>query len=436
MFARKFLISCALLVCLASAVYAQALSETTIVPLTVDQGFPLQVTLTQNLRFRENEPVHAKLIEPVYAVDREVVPSGTEVIGRITGFQKAGKWKRISTLLGGDFTPVRQPQITFDTLVLPDGSRIPIDTSAVPGSEKTVRSDSDRIQSGNDLKNSFTSTVKEPKERLKNVLWGLAPYHPQFLPAGTHLNAELLAPLDFGEAVFVEGALDQLGSQPPAGSIASARLTTPLDSGTTRPGTAIEAILTRPLFSPDHRLIFPAGSMLHGDVRDVTAAKAWHRAGQLAFRFTTIEPPASFSSKTSAAKEVDGSLVGIQVGHDMKDLHLNEQGAARIAESKKRLIAPAIAFVKAGRSVTASSDDFETALLGAYRGKAIKAFTGSDPGFGLPGSISGAMIPPLGMGLSFFGAARSAYSNFIGRGRDIRLPVNTALEIRLENTIQ
>src|SRR5215468_4641538 len=126
MFARKFVISCALLVCLAGVVSAQSLSGPTIVPLTVDQGFPLQVILTQKLRFKENEPVHAKIIEPVYAFDREVVPSGTEVVGRITGFQKAGKWKRISTLLGGDFTPVRQPQITFHTLVLPGGMPISI----------------------------------------------------------------------------------------------------------------------------------------------------------------------------------------------------------------------------------------------------------------------------------------------------------------------
>jgi len=433
MSARKFVISYALLVCLASAVYAQSLSDTTVVALTVDQGFPLQVTLTQKLRFKENEPVHAKITEPVYAFDREVIPAGTEVVGKITGFQKAGKWKRISSMLGGDFTPVRQPEITFHTLVLPGGTPISIDTFVVRGSDRTVRSDTDKDQSGNDLKNSLTSTVKEPKERLKTVLWGLAPYHPQFLPAGTHLNAELLAPLDFGAAVFGQGALDQLGSQPPAGSSAFARLTTPLDSRTTRPGTPIEAILTRPLFSPDHQLVFPAGSMLHGEVLDVKAARPLHRAGQLDFRFTSIEPPASFSSKASGAQKIAASLVGVEVGKDMKDLHINEQGAARIAESKKRFIAPAIAFVKAGRSVTASSDDFETALLGAYRSKAIKAFTGSDPGFGLPGSISGAMIPPLGMGLSFFGAARSAYANFLGRGHEIRLPANTSIEIRLED---
>src|SRR5262249_58948040 len=136
MFARKFVISCAFLVFLAGAVYAQSLSDPTTVPLIVDQGFPLQVVLTQKLRFNENEPVHATIIEPVYAFDREVIPSGTEVVGRITGFQKAGKWKRISSMLGGDFTPVRQPQIKFHTLVLPGGMPISINTVVVPGGEK------------------------------------------------------------------------------------------------------------------------------------------------------------------------------------------------------------------------------------------------------------------------------------------------------------
>src|SRR5262245_5723052 len=88
MFARKLVISRALLICLANPLHAQSLSNLTTVPLIVDQGFPLQITLTQKLRFRENEPMHATIVEPVYAFDREVIPSGTEVIGKITGFEK------------------------------------------------------------------------------------------------------------------------------------------------------------------------------------------------------------------------------------------------------------------------------------------------------------------------------------------------------------
>src|SRR5262245_46574204 len=128
MFPRKFVLACALLLGLAGVAYPQDLSDTIVIPLTVDRGFSLQVTLTDTLHLKENEFVRATINEPVYSFDREVIPAGTEVEGRITGFQKVGKWKRISAMLGGDFTPLREPQITFQTLVLHDGTRIPIDT--------------------------------------------------------------------------------------------------------------------------------------------------------------------------------------------------------------------------------------------------------------------------------------------------------------------
>src|SRR5437867_5305189 len=141
MLLRKFALVCSLVVCLAGAAFAQSFGDAAIIPLVVDKGFPLQLYLTENLDFKQNGSVHATIAEPVYAFDREVIPSGTEVEGKITGFQKAGRWKRISAMLGGDFTPIRQPQITFHSLVLPNGNRISIETSVVPGTEKVVSSD-------------------------------------------------------------------------------------------------------------------------------------------------------------------------------------------------------------------------------------------------------------------------------------------------------
>src|SRR5262249_29196357 len=100
---------------------------------------PLQVMLTKKLRYKIGETVRGKIVEPVYAFDREVIPSGTEVLGRITGFKKGGTWKRMSNLLGGDFTPVREPLITFDTLVLDDGAPIPILTTLQSRTDNAVR---------------------------------------------------------------------------------------------------------------------------------------------------------------------------------------------------------------------------------------------------------------------------------------------------------
>src|SRR5204863_4395191 len=188
--------------CLTGTAFAESFEDSTIVPLTVDKGFPLQVQLTEKLRFEENGAVHATVIEPVYAFDREVIPSGTELEGKITAFQKAGKWKHISTMLAGDFTSSREPQITFDTLILPAGARIPIEAFAVQGSDTVVGSEENH-QARKGLITSLVSTEKgSTKQRLQNLLWGLAPFHPKYLPAGTHLNAVLTTPMDFGVAVL------------------------------------------------------------------------------------------------------------------------------------------------------------------------------------------------------------------------------------------
>jgi len=429
---HKFVLVCTLVVCVAGAVCAQSGGDTTIIPLTVDKGFPLQVRLTEKVQLKQNASVHATITEPVYAFDREVIPPGTTVEGKITGFQKAGKWKRVSAMLGGDFTPQRNPIITFDTLVLPGGDRIPIETSVMPGAEKTVGADNQE-ESGRHVKNSLVSTVNKPgKEQLKNMLWGLAPYHPQYLSTDTPLSATLTAALDFGVAVFGKGALDDLGVEPPADSIVSVRLVTPLDSRITISGTPVDALLTRPLFSSEHRLIFPVGTILRGNVTEVSPARSLHHNGQLALKLTTITPPDLLMSTTPEARDIQAAVVDLQVNHDMKDLRLDKNGSVRLVESKKRFIGPAWAFIRAGRSLNATSDSFETALLGAYRSKFLKQITGSDPGFGFPASISGAMIPPVGIGLGFYGAGRSIYSNFLGRGHEITLPANTLMEIRLE----
>jgi hypothetical protein len=439
MFFRNCVFLCVLSVCLGGTLSAQSVLDATFVPLTVDEGVPLQVTLTEKLHFKENEPVHAKVVEPIYAFDREVIPVGAEVVGRITGFQNAGKLKRVFTMVRGDFTPVRQPQITFDTLILPDGRQIPIETVVVPGTQKLVRYDGDNKSSGKDLKNALMSTVQQPgKDGFSSLLWGLAPYHPQTLPSTTRFNVVLRTPLDFGAAVFGKGALDELGSQPTAGTLASVRLVTPLDSRSSAPGAVIEAVLTEPLFSGNNRLIFPAGSRVHGEVEQVIAARKLHHHGRLAFRFTSIELPASMALGTmldQPLQQFEGNLVAVQAPSSIKNLHINPEGVARIQESKKRFISPAISFVNAGRSFDASADSFGQALSGAYLGKFLGGFIGRDSSLGLPANISGAMVPPLGIGLHLFSAARAVYSNFLARGQDIRFPANTPMQIRLDKPL-
>src|ERR1700693_6335020 len=82
-------------------------AQTTVMPLMVGQGFPLRVAVSEKVRYRLNEPVKAQLAEPVFSFDREVIPSGTEVAGHVTGFQRPRKWRRVFALLNGNFTPLR-----------------------------------------------------------------------------------------------------------------------------------------------------------------------------------------------------------------------------------------------------------------------------------------------------------------------------------------
>ena len=52
--------------------------------LTVPAASPLRVYITKRLRMRIDEPVQARLIEPVYAFDRMVIPAGSELEGHDT----------------------------------------------------------------------------------------------------------------------------------------------------------------------------------------------------------------------------------------------------------------------------------------------------------------------------------------------------------------
>jgi hypothetical protein len=173
--------------------------------------------------------------------------------------------------------------------------------------------------------------------------------------------------------------------------------------------------------------------MLRGQVTEVTSARGLHRDGELGLSFTTIAPPDSIRTSVMGPHRIAGNLTSVHVTHDMKDLRINDNGTAHIVESKKRFIAPVWSFIQAGRSIGDSADPFRSALLGAYRGKFLKQMSGrsSGSGFGLPASITGAMVPPVGIGLGFFSAGRSLYSTFLGRGQDIRIPANTEMEIRL-----
>ena len=113
-------------------------------------------------------------------------------------------------------------------------------------------------------------------ERVEDFLLKKLPYHPQWYLRGTRFDAVLKDPLEFGNASLPADALQLIGSQPGADSIAHVRLLTTVDSSNAKIGDKVEATLTEPVFSPENKLLLPEGARVAGTVRQVRAAR-WFR---------------------------------------------------------------------------------------------------------------------------------------------------------------
>src|SRR5215471_18360861 len=103
------------------------------VPLLVPQGAPLRLYLTRKVSKRAGAPIDARLLEPLFAFDHEVVPAGAAVEGRVKRVQPVARLQRIRAVMGGDFTPLRRAQLEFTSIVMPDGRSLPVHTVETTG---------------------------------------------------------------------------------------------------------------------------------------------------------------------------------------------------------------------------------------------------------------------------------------------------------------
>ncbi len=111
-----------------------------VVSLTVPKGTSLQVALDREVRIKKvGQPIHGRVVEPVYAFDRLVAPVGSEITGEITKIDAISAGKRTLSVLNADFTPLRNVEIGFKELVLPDGRHLPLHTSVTPDSGQVVQ---------------------------------------------------------------------------------------------------------------------------------------------------------------------------------------------------------------------------------------------------------------------------------------------------------
>ncbi len=428
------------------------------VPLTVPAGTPLRLYLTKRVPEKMGEPVRAKLIEPVFAFDREVVPAGAEVSGTVVALDSLTKMQRTKAILGGDFTPLHRAEIAFKDVVLPDGRHLAVSTIETPGlgsiyspprpkknSKKAKANTGGVLGTGksaiesqigsaiNSRTHGIADIVRAPnrKEKIEEYLWSRLPYHPQWVRNGTRFDAELTAPLQFGATVLKPEELSLIGSQPPADSIVHARLTTPLDSATSAQGDKIEAILSQPLFSPDKKLVLPAGTRLTGKVTVAQAARWFHRGGRLRFSFegvdippelhplTAEEPPQLKTMATLKSAEASGTT----------QIKVDDEGSVKTVEHKTRFLAPALALLVASRS--ADNDAGKAQNAGGAAGSNTGGRTlGGISGFGVFGAAAAQLSPSVASALGYYGLGWSVYSTIVARGAEVDFQKNAALDIR------
>jgi len=109
-------------------------------PLVVPVGTPIKVTLDHEVQIRNRgQSIHAKVVEPVYAFDKLVVPAGSSVDGHISEIDSVSKTQRTIQAMNADFSPRRQVHVEFDRLRLPDGRVLALKTVVTPASPGTLQ---------------------------------------------------------------------------------------------------------------------------------------------------------------------------------------------------------------------------------------------------------------------------------------------------------
>jgi hypothetical protein len=438
----------------ASATAQIAANEETLkISLRVPSGAPLRLYLTKRISKRAGAPVEAKLLESVFAFDREVIPAGTVAQGEVSRVQPVSKGQRVRAIVNGDFTPLRSAEVEFTHLILPDGRQLSTHTVETVGLNSIYTEPSKKSKSGGVLgaakqtakdringaiesrSRGIAGLVRGPnkKEKFADFLWSKLPYHPQHVRRGTRFDAALRDPLQFGSEPVQPGDLAGLGSQPLPDSVVRARLLTALNSASATQGQAVEAVVTAPLFSPDHKLLLPEGTQLTGTVVMAKKARSFHRAGQLRFNFQRIDLPPEVAKLQSAQptpiSKVQATLDAAE-GSGPAPVKVDSEGGVQATESKTRFLAPLISLALASR---AADNDTGRRDAGATGGEAnISGRTlGGGLGFGLLGAAVSQSSRYVGMAFGYYGLAWSLYSNVIARGGEVEFEKDAMMDIKL-----
>jgi hypothetical protein len=378
----------------------------------------------------------------VYAFDQPVIPAGSEVRGHVARVAPISKLRRTMAYADADFSPPRQYTVTFDTIILSNGRRLPVKTTATRGTQSLIHLTSDPTRAAK-RRNAAAKAIDDAKQQVKDTyhraiaeikspgkihraeqyLLAQLPYRRQYLEPGTRFDADLKKPLDFGPAIRVPEQLGSVGMEPAPDTTLHARLTAEVSSATASHGTPIEAVLTEPVFNAHHQLLLPVDSRIVGKVMHAKPAGKLHHNGELRIVFERIETP------EGQAQAMHGSLEGVEVA-SAANMKLDSEGGAHTTDSKSRYLSTGLAILGAA---AASHPESDSGASDGIADPATRSAAGGS-GFKLVGAIVSLTTDSktFSSALGFYGAGMSVYSHFLSRGKDVVFPKDTPVEITFE----
>jgi hypothetical protein len=385
--------------------------------IVVGTGSDLRCRLDKGLRItKAGEPITARLVEPVYIGTILAIPEGSTIKGHVSSVSTAPLSKRTGRLLSGDFTPPRTANVTFDRLILFDGTSLPIHTDTTVGISgvKTAKYLPKPQRPGVRQKlKEAADPLREPNklQRFGEAAITSLPYHPEYLDQGTIFDTALLNPITTPTPVQPLADVDPSS----ADNYLRLRLLTPLKSQMIAHGAPIEAAVSQPYYNSDHVLLYPAGTKLDGTVSKATSAGWLKKNGGLLFSFHSVQTPDGTPSNLNA------TVAGVQASGG-QDMAVGEEGDIKATTSLfTRLRAP-VSLIGPSRAVTDSTVN-KTAWSRAGEG---------NKGFGLLGVGAAQASAATATGFGYFGGAMKIYDAFIAKGSNVELPVNTPIFLRVD----
>jgi hypothetical protein len=385
--------------------------------LVLQPGNDFRAALEKGVRLKApGQAITAKLLEPVYAGEDLAIPAGSTIKGHVSAISTAPMRKRTRRLLNGDFTPPKTAHVTFDQLVLSDGTTVPIHSDSAVGLSRVASSrylpKAQRPGVRQKLKGAM-APLREPNklQRLGAAVVTSLPYHPEYIDQGTVFDTALLEP------VTVLVAVQPNTAPPQASDYLHLHLMTAINSSTSTEGTQIEAVVSQPYYQADHQLLYPAGTRITGTVQKATSARWMKKNGSIVFAFRSVQMP------DGTMKDLHSTVGGIQAERS-QGLNVGEEGEIKATTSTfARLLAPA-SLIGPSRAVADTTTE-KTAWSRSGQG---------DKGFGLLGAGAAQASVGTAIGFGYFGAAKRLCDAFITKGSNVELPVHTPILVRLDSS--